>query len=173
MAQVVYYVASSLDGYIAPPDGSLEWLASHEASSEDYGYAEFYRSIDAILLGRRTYEQCRTFPEWPYPGKPCWVFSHQPLKAASDHVIITAETPEQVSSLLSEREIRHAWLVGGGQLAGSFRAARLITEYYVTVLPVLLGGGTPLFAEPGPKEDLKLVDTRKFSGGLVQLRYRR
>jgi dihydrofolate reductase len=78
-----------------------------------------------------------------------------------------------VASILVEREVRRAWLVGGGQLAGSFRAAQLITEYVVTVLPVVLGGGTPLFAVPGPREELRLMETRKFSGGLVQMRYRR
>lgn len=173
MSQVVYYVASSLDGYIAPPDGSLDWLAANEVAGEDYGYAQFYASVDAVLVGRRTYEQCLTFPEWPYPGKPCWVFSHQPLKAATDDITITAESPQRVAAALTEREVRRAWLVGGGQLAGSFRTAQLITEYFVTVLPVVLGGGTPLFAAPGPKEDLRLMDTRKFPGGLVQVRYRR
>jgi dihydrofolate reductase len=173
VAQIVYYVAASLDGYIAPPDGSLDWLASHEANTEDYGYAEFYASVDAVLVGRRTYEQCLAFPEWPYPGKPCWAFSHRPLKAASKDITITAESPQCVAALLLEREVRRAWLVGGGELAGSFRAAQLITEYVVTVLPVVLGGGTPLFAVQGPKEDLKLMETRKFSGGLVQMRYRR
>jgi dihydrofolate reductase len=173
VAQIVYYVASSLDGYIAPPDGSLDWLASHEAASEDYGYAEFYASVDAVLVGRRTYEQCLTFPEWPYSGKPCWVFSRRSLKPASADVTVTAESPGHVASMLVEREVRRAWLVGGGQLAGSFRAAQLITEYVVTLLPVVLGGGTPLFAAPGPKEDLRLMETRKFSGGLVQMRYRR
>jgi dihydrofolate reductase len=173
VAQIVYYVASSLDGYIAPPDGSLDWLAAHETTSDDYGYAEFYASVDAVLVGRRTYEQCLGFPEWPYAGKPCWVFSRRQLKPVTADVTVTAESPGQVASMLLEREVRRAWLVGGGQLAGSFRAAQLITEYVVTVLPVVLGGGTPLFAVQGPKEDLRLMETKKFSGGLVQMRYRR
>jgi len=173
MPRIVYYVASSLDGYIAPADGSLDWLSAHESGGEDYGYAELYASVDAVLVGRRTYEQFLTFPDWPYAGRPCWVFSKRPVKAASPEVTVTADTPERAVSVLDALGLRRVWLVGGGQLAGAFRAAGLITEYIVTVLPVVLGAGTPLFAAPGPREDLRLVDSKKYVGGLVQLCYRR
>ena len=73
--EIIYYVAASLDGLIATPDGGIDWLKPFEGGAEDYGYGEFYASIEAVLLGRATYETALRFPEWPYPGKPYWVFS--------------------------------------------------------------------------------------------------
>src|SRR5438132_695018 len=76
---VIYYVAVSLDGSIAPADGTLSWLAPFESSGDDYGYTAFYQSIDAVLLGRHTFEHAATCAQWPYPNKPCWVFSQRRL----------------------------------------------------------------------------------------------
>ena len=171
MPEVVYYVACSVDGYIASAEGGLEWLAPFEASSEDYGYADFYASIEAVVLGSRTYEQALTFGHWPYSGKPAWVFSKRDLALAPDDVIVTDRTPAEVVSELEERGIRRAWLVGGGELAGAFRAAGLITEYVVSVIPAILGSGVPLFGASGPEERLRLVDVTPYADGVVQLRY--
>lgn len=70
--EIVYYVAASLDGFIATPDGGIEWLKPFEGGEEDYGYGAFYASVEAVLLGRVTYEKSLEFPEWPYAGKPYW-----------------------------------------------------------------------------------------------------
>ncbi len=169
--QVVYYVAASLDGYIATPDGGVKWLAPFEGTGEDYGYAGFFNSVDAVLLGRRTYELSHEFPEWPYARKPCWVFTRGTLASPRPGVEATSRAPEAVTVDLARRGLRRAWLVGGGQLAGAFRAAGLITEYVVTVAPVLLGAGVPLFAPGGAEERLKLVGNQAYRNGLVQLRY--
>ena len=93
MVEVIYYVAASLDGYIAPRDIGLSWLAPFESSEEDYGYADFYRSIDAVLVGSETFKQAAQFPQWPYPEKPCWVFSRQPLHTSLPHVFVTDQSP--------------------------------------------------------------------------------
>jgi dihydrofolate reductase len=171
--EVIYYVATSLDAYIATPDGGVGWLAPFESADEDYGYAEFYASIDAVLLGSRTYKQSLAFSEWPYPGKPSWVFSKRRLKAAGRDVRVTARGPREVLAELKARGYRRAWLVGGGKLAASFRAKGLITEYIVSVVPVILGAGIPLFASRGPKESLTLAESKSYPNGLMQLRYRR
>ena len=173
MVAVIYYVAASLDGYIAPLDRGLSWLAPFESSGEDYGYADFYRSIDAVLVGSQTFKQAAQFPQWPYPEKPCWVFSRQPLHTSLPHVFVTDQSPEEVVAELDRRECQRAWLVGGGQLAGSFRVQGLITEYIVSVIPVLLGAGVPLFGSPAPAERLLLVTSKVYPRGLVQLRYLR
>lgn len=173
MPDVIYYVAASLDGYIAPPDGSLDWLATFETAAEDYGYAAFYASIDAVLLGSRTYEQCLTFKDWPYPGKPCWVFSRRTLKATRPEVTLTAQNPRDVVSEAAARGHRRIWLIGGGQLAAAFRSDALITEYIISILPVILGDGIPLFDSSGPKENLKLGESTTYPNGVVQLRYSR
>lgn len=171
MLEVVYYVASSLDGFIATPDGGVEWLSPFEGTGDDYGYAEFYGSVDSVLLGRRTYDKILGFGAWPYPGKPCWVFSHRKTDIALAEVTLTAQSPIEVVSAMAARGLRRAWLVGGAALAASFRADGLITEYVVSVIPVILGSGVPLFAPAGPTEHLKLVESRSYPNGLVQLRY--
>ena len=158
--EIVYYVAASLDGYIATPQGGIEWLRPFEQGGEDYGYGEFYASIEAVLLGRRTYEKCLEFPEWPYAGKPYWVCSHA-----------NGNTPAMVVGELKRRGLRRAWLVGGGKLAAAFRAERLITEYIVSVVPVLLGSGIPLFDGSAAFEPLKLLGAKTYASGIVQLRY--
>ena len=158
--EIVYYVAASLDGFIATPDGGIDWLKPFENTGEDYGYGEFYASIEAVLMGRKTYEQCLQFPEWPYAGKPYWVFSRA-----------TGNTASSVVAEMKGRGIRRAWLVGGGKLAAAFRAEGLITEYIVSVIPVLLGSGIPLFDGAAPAETLRLVGTKNYESGIVQLRY--
>ena len=173
MPEVIYYVAASLDGYIATLDGDIEWLAPFEGPDEDYGYAQFYDSVQAVLLGRRTYETSLAFEQWPYPGKPCWVFSHGNIRSLSTDVIRTAQNPAEVMAEIATRGLQRAWLVGGGALAASFRAQGLITEYIVTIVPAVLGAGVPLFADSGPHERLELVEANSYPKGLVQLRYLR
>ena len=162
--EIIYYVAASLDGFIATPEGGIDWLKPFEGTGEDYGYGEFYASIEAVLLGRVTYEQCLDFPEWPYAGKPYWVLSRAAGKNA-------ANTPASVVAEMKARGLRRAWLVGGGKLAAAFRAERLITQHIVSIVPVLLGAGIPLFDGPGPRDELRLLGSRSYPSGIVQVRY--
>lgn len=171
LPEIIYYVAMSLDGCIATSDGRIGWLAPFESAGEDYGYAKFYDSIDAVIVGRNTYNQSLTFSEWPYPDKPVWVFSTRPLPAERADVTVTSKSPSEVAMELKALGLRRAWLVGGAKLAASFRAAGLVTELIVSVIPVVLGAGIPLFDGPGPAENLKLVDTKTFANGIAQLRY--
>lgn len=172
MTEVVYYLAASLDGLIATSDGGVEWLAEFENSGDDYGYGEFYASIDAVLLGRKTYEQSLSFGPWPYPGKPCWVFTHRPAETPTPDITLTDADPTEVVAELTRKELRRAWLVGGAELAGSFQREGLISEYIVSVIPVILGSGIPMLASPGRSDRLKFVERRPYSNGVIQLRYR-
>jgi dihydrofolate reductase len=158
--EIIYYVAASLDGFIATPEGGIDWLKPFEGTGEDYGYGDFYASIEAVLLGRATYEQSLQFPEWPYADKPYWVFSST-----------TGNTPASVLAEMQARGLRRAWLVGGGRLAAAFRGERLITEHIISIVPVVLGAGIPLFDGPGPRETLRLKSSRSYPNGIVQLRY--
>lgn len=171
MPQIIYYVAASLDACIATPDGRVAWLSSFEGAGEDYGYAQFYASVDAVLMGRRTCEQSLTFGEWPYPGKPCWVFSHRKLELSDPTAVLTDRHPHEVVNELKVRNLRRAWLVGGGELARSFQRAGLISEYIVSVVPVILGRGIPLLAAGETMLALKLIESRAYPSGVVQLRY--
>ena len=160
--EIIYYVAASLDGYIATREGGIDWLQRFESAGEDYGYGEFYASVEAVLLGRLTYEKCLQFPEWPYAGKPYWVFSRR-----------NGNTPQAVVAEMKARGLQRAWLVGGGKLAAAFRAEGLITEYIVSFVPLLLGAGIPLFDGAGAAEQLRLISSRTFPAGIAQLRYAR
>lgn len=168
---IVYYVASSVDGFIGPQDGSLDWLSRFEGGAEDYGYRKFYASVDSVLLGRRTYEQSLGFGKWPYEGKRCWVFSRQKLGAPPAGVTVTMDSPRDVARQMKSEKLRRAWLVGGGELAGAFRAEGLIAEYIISVVPVMLGKGIELFGGNGAHEALTLVESQRYASGIVQLRY--
>ena len=165
MPTVVYYVATSLDGYIATSDGGVEWLEPFQTSSEDYGYGDFISSVRGVVMGRRTYEQVLTFGDWPYPAKPCRVVTSRPLENAAPGVVAAA-SPREAMADLSGR----VWLVGGAELAEAFRGEGLIHEYAVSIIPVLLGDGVPLF-RPGRGTPLRLIDCRQYSSGVVQLWY--
>lgn len=169
---VVYYSACSLDGYIATEDGGVDWLDPYQGSGEDYGYAEFYASVEALLLGSRTYEVSRQLGEWPAPDKPSWVFTCRDLPVVHRSVTLTSQEPAEVVAALLDRGLRRAWLMGGGELAASFRSAGLITRCMIFVVPIVLGGGVPLFADARGRSALSLIHAKPYPSGLVQLDYR-
>src|SRR3954447_19764595 len=152
MAEIIYGVATSLDGFIAPSDGSADWLNAAMASGEDYGFAEFAGSMGAVLGGRRTYEKWRGWVGGG--GTPAYVFSKREWPKAKKGVTITSASPREVAEEMDRKGIARAWLMGGGRLAASFRAEGLVTGYWLGVIPVLLGDGIPLFPPPGPPANL-------------------
>lgn len=171
--EIVYYVACSLDGKIATPDGNVEWLEAFEGEMADFGFADFYASVDALLLGSRTYEVALALGEWQAPDKPSWVFTGRELPVAHPSVTLTSDDPEQVVHALRSRGHERAWLMGGGELAASFVERGLITHYRIFVIPVLLGDGIPLFAPGAYREALTLTDVSPHPGGVVELIYER
>ena len=173
MTEIIYYVAASLDGYIATPDGSIDWLAAYNVEDEDYGFSAFYQSVDALVEGSKTYEQALGFGAWPHPGKPCWVCTRRSFETKHAEVTFTSASPQDVVAELRRRQFGRVWLVGGAQLAASFRSHRLIDQYVVSVVPTLLGSGIPLFGAASPQEKLKLDECKQYSTGLVQLSYMR
>ena len=171
--EVTYYVASSLDGFIADPRGGVEWLEPFERGDEDYGYASFYARVDAVVMGRATFDFARTQERWPYADRPAWVFSREPLvPQLPDGTHATSDSPTDVVDALASRGFGHVYLVGGGRLAASFREAGLITRYVVSVVPVILGSGLPMLAEARCADRLRLVGSRAYDGGIVQMEYR-
>lgn len=170
---VIYYVATSLDGQIATADGGVDWLAPFEATGTDYGYAEFFRSVDALVMGRKTFEKSLSFATWPYEERTCRVFSsHRSRGALPPAVALTREDPTAVVEALGAGGARRIWLVGGGRLAGEFLSRGLISETILSLVPVVLGAGIPLFGGHGAPPGLELREVHSFPNGLVQLRYR-
>ena len=175
MPQTTLYIATSVDGYIADANGSVTWLPSGDSNGNDYGYAAFYASVDALLMGRRTYDQVLGFGDWPYPGKPAYVFTRYPTAAAPPGVEFVSADPAGFLSGLAPRHPHSAaalWLVGGANLAEQFRRAGLIDEYRIFVIPIILGQGIPLFGGNAPPTPLCLESAPTHDGGAVELRYR-
>jgi dihydrofolate reductase len=171
MPEVVYYVACSLDGYIATSDGGVDWLEPFQAGGEDYGFAEFYSSVDALVMGSRTYEFALEHGPWQAPDKPSWVFTSRGLPIAHPSVTLTSEDPAAVIESIGARELKRIWLMGGGQLAASFRARGLISRYIVAIVPVILGEGIPTIAATSRQDSLRLIEVKPYPNGLVQLSY--
>lgn len=168
---LIYYVAASLDGYIARPDGRVDWLEPLEDSGEDHGYNGFYEGIDGLLMGRGTYETVQALGnDWPYPGKPCIVLSRNALGPSATEVTLSHGTPAEALDALAAVGCRRIWLVGGGSLAATCLATSLLDELVVSLVPHLLGAGIPLFSV-GLERRLRLHEQRSFATGVVQLHY--
>lgn len=179
MPEVILYIASSLDGYIARPDGAVDWLdevaVQESGDQEDFGYEEFYAGIGTVLMGRATYEQLLTFDvDYPYPGTAGYVFSRTRAGERDENVefIGGADIPQFIASLKASSD-KNIWLIGGGLLIQEFLRQNLVDRFIVTVMPVILGEGIPMFPPPTPQIGLELVETLPFSSGMVQLTYRR
>ena len=169
--QIVYSAAMSLDGFIADNTGGVDWLHAAMVKGESYGLDAFMRSIDAVLMGSRTYEQALGMGG-RFGGKktPCWVFSSRRLPGKG--ITVTADSPATVAAELTARGIRRAWLMGGGKLASSFLAAGLIDEISLGVMPVVLGSGIPLFDGGIAPTHLTLVERKDYKGGALGLTFR-
>jgi dihydrofolate reductase len=166
MPEVKLFIATSLDGFIADPDGGVDWLFT----DGDYGYTAFFDSIETLIMGRRTYEQVLGFGEWPYGEKPTYVFTRSAPGGDHPHVEFVSGDPGTLVEELRGRSSGDIWLIGGPALASVFRELHLIDEYILSVHPVLLGDGISLFERSQPRESLRLREERAFESGLVQLR---
>lgn len=173
MITVIYSVACSVDGFIADADGGIDWLSELQVEGEDFGFGEFMANIDAMIMGSATYRQVVGFGDWPYGETPCWVLSTRPLPSAAAAVTVTDDDPAEVLATVDRAGLERVWLVGGGTLAGSFRVRNLIDECVITVLPIVLSSGVPLFADDGPASGLHLIRTEVYRGGAVGLHYER
>jgi dihydrofolate reductase len=164
------FMAMSLDGYIARPDGSLGWLEPFEKSGEDYGYPAFFESVDALVIGRNTYETVLGFPAWPYGQKRVVVLTHRPAAALHGEEF-SNEQPVALAKRLGREGAQHLY-VDGGVVARSFLRARLVDDLALSIIPVVLGAGIRLFGESEPEQALVLEGSRSWPSGLVQVRYR-
>jgi len=168
---VSLYIASTLDGYIARANGAIDWLTSIDDNDTDYGYSDFYKSIDALLMGSATFEMIQSFGAWPYGDKPTFVFTRRSLTTDLDNVFFVSGDPFQVISSQQFSSFQRVWLVGGSALIGSCLKKGIVNEYILTILPVILGHGLCLFPSPAPEQWLKLVSCLQYERGVLQLHY--
>lgn len=165
------YIATSLDGFIARPNGGIDWLSIVEREGEDYGFKTFFESVDTMVMGRKTYETALGFDAWPYAGKRCIVLTHR-TTSVSRHgeELLSGDLTELVERLGNEGGKRV--YVDGGAVIAQFLAAKLIDDVTTSIIPVLLGDGSPLAPKIGADVRLTLAEHRVFDSGLVQLTYR-
>jgi dihydrofolate reductase len=165
------FVGTSLDGFIARPNGDFDFLP--EGGGEPHGYEEFLATIDAIVIGRNTFEKVLTLGPWPYGKKRVVVLSHRPidLSAASGGVVEhMAGTPAEIVSRLAASGAKHLYIDGGITIQEFLRAG-FIQRLTITRVPVLIGNGIPLFGTLAKDIHLRHVQTRQYASGLVSSEY--
>lgn len=175
--QCSVFIATSLDGFIARSDGRIDWLEEANkmvTPGEDCGYGQFMADVDALVMGRNTFEQVLSFDAWPYGSTPVVVMSHRDIAlppGLPPCVTATKETPAALVARLSEHGVRKIYVDGGLTIQG-FLAAGLIDDITITVIPVLLGSGRRLFGSLPADVRLAHEGTTAFQFGFVQSRYR-
>lgn len=171
------FIATSLDGFISREDGSIDWLEQANAqvpAGEDCGYAEFMSTVDALVMGRHTFELVRSFAEWPYGKKPVFVLSSRMSSlppGVPGTVRLSRETPAALVARLSSKGMNHLYIDGGVTIQ-RFVSDAVIDEVIITRIPVLIGTGRPLFGPLSSDVRLEHLSTRAFDFGFVQSRYR-
>ena len=170
--KVIVHIATSADGYIARPDGNLEWLTSRPAPKGFYGMNAFMKSIDTKVLGRKTYEMSLRLGA-PFDAKNrTVVFSHHPPASSPPGVEFVSDAVGSFVSRLRAQPGKDIWLMGGGEIIASFLDDQAIDEFVISVAPVFIGDGIPLIARRHRHVPLELLSTERFDDGLVQSRYR-
>ena len=179
-----YFLAQSLDGYLAEADGGLAWLTEFpdDAGSPDDGetpldaFDEFFEGVGGVTMGSATYEFLleHSAEKWPYEGRPTWVFTTRELPNPYDAAIRFVSGPvapfhEEMAEAAGDRNV---YLCGGGDLASQFAAEGLLDELLVTIVPVVLGDGLPTFAARLDRGRLRTTGSRAFANGMVEVRYR-
>jgi len=176
-----YYLAQSLDGYLAESDGGLDWLLRFDGEGEidasaatDGAYDRFFADVGALAMGSATYEFIlgSESGSWPYAGTPSWVFTSRelPLPEGADVHFARGPVGSPYAEMTKAAGERNVWIVGGGDLAMQFADADLLDELHVTIVPVVLGEGLPTFSGR-LRQRLRLTGTRAFRNGMVELRY--
>jgi dihydrofolate reductase len=163
------FIACSLDGYIADADGSLDWLEQATRPDEDYGYDAFLASVDGLAMGRGTYDHIARIDPLPFGERSVFVFSHR-APPPREGVTFWQASPREAAAQWRAMGLERVY-VDGGELISAFLSAGLIDDLSVTVAPVLLGSGRPLFHAGFPATALELVAVRGWASGLVNLSY--
>lgn len=173
MRKVVLYIAASLDGYIARPDGNVDWLQDpdYALEGEDYGYKEFYDSIETTLMGNKTYLEILGYDvPFPYPDKINYVFTRSD-KEDNEHVNFINNNLAAFAKDLKNSSGKDIWLIGGGEINSQFLEHGLIDRIILTLMPITLGEGLPMFPAHSMETKFNITKSETFKSGLCQLTY--
>lgn len=171
MRKVVLGLGISLDGYIARPDGSVDFLFM----PKDYSMGPFFSTIDTALMGRKTYEVALKMGGGDFGGSAMknYVLSHSQPAGERGGVTFVSESPKSFLDKLRKRTGKNIWLMGGRELARSFLKEDLVDELYIGIVPVLIGKGILLFPPGFPQREYALLENKTYSKGLIALKYAR
>lgn len=175
--KIIVYIATSADGYIARPDGDVEWL-NRRPHTEDYGMRQFYQSVDTILFGRKTYDWALDYQRKTKSKGSIfdtkfanYVFSHNPPKEVAPGAQFVSEPAKDFAQRLRSSSGKNIWMMGGGEIIASFLDAGEIDEFDIHVIPTLIGDGIPLIARRHRDIPLQLLSVEKYPDSAVRLRY--
>lgn len=172
MRKVLVYIAMSLDGYIARRDHGLDWLDKMHTNSEDYGYSDFLKGVDTVIMGRTTYETILGLTgEAPHKDLPTYVITSRKMDN-HDNIIFYNEGLMDLLNALQNMRGKDIYIDGGANVIHQLLNNKMIDEMIISVIPVTLGNGIRLFSGGTPEQHLELIDTCNYSSGLVQLHYR-
>lgn len=170
---VILYISMSLDGYIATKDNSLDFLSIVEQEGEDYGYNDFVKSVDAVIIGRKTYEKVIAMGyEYPHTDKDVYILTRTEKPSIGTFKFYNDGLRELVGNLKNQSG-KNIYCDGGAEIANELMKEDLVDEYIISVIPILLGDGIKLFKDGRPQQNLKLISSKQFDKGLVQLHYER
>ncbi len=169
MRNVVLEAAITLDGYIARPDGSVDYLFTPKGFSLE----PFFKSIDVVIMGRKTYEVGLKLGGFAMFKIPCYIMTHSMPEREEENLRFTHQSPRELVTELRKQKGKDIWLMGGGELTRSFLQEDLVDELSFGVVPFLLGEGVPMFPSGFPQRDFTLLESKAYSGGFLRLKYRR
>jgi dihydrofolate reductase len=171
--KVILYIATSLDGYIAKPNDDLSFLSIVQQDGEDYGYADFVKSVDTVILGRKTYDWVMTqVPEFPHADKNSFIITRTARPSIGKTNFYTDNLKDLILRLKSEQG-KNIFIDGGAEIVNELLKENLIDEFIISIIPILVGSGTKLFKDGRPEQKLELISTKQFDKGLTQLHYKR
>jgi len=166
MRKIILFIASSLDGYIAKENGDIDWLPENTTS----GYDDFYKSIDTVIMGKKTYDQVLTFGDYPYKDKKSYVFTRNNDYSKDENTKFVYDVDKLVKDIISNSGT-NIWLIGGAEIISTFVNLGFVDEIILSIIPVILYKGIPLFKNIQREVKLELIKTTDYDA-LVELHYK-
>jgi len=166
MRKIILFIASSLDGYIARGNGDVDWLPENTPS----GYGDFIKSVDTVVMGKKTYDQVLTFGDYPYKDKKSYVFTRNNEYSKDEHTEFVHDVDRLVKNILSDSGT-NIWLIGGAEIISAFVNLGFVDEIIISIIPIVLGKGIPLFKDIEKEVKLELIKTTDYDT-LVELHYK-
>jgi len=170
--KVILYIATSLDGYIAKPNDDLSFLSIVEQEGQDYGYADFVKTVDTVIVGRKTYDKVISMGfDFPHADKDAYIITRTLRPTIGSVKFYSGDLKTLVGKLKTESG-KNIYCDGGAEIVNELLKDNLIDEFIISVIPILVGNGTKLFKDNRPEQKLELVSVKSFDKGLTQLHYK-